>query len=161
MYSIRPYRPGDEPGIGNVIKTVYDEYGWPWQPDGHNRDSFEVQDHYYERGGGFWVLECCDEIVGTVGIRQIEEDVCDLCRLYLLPDHRGKGFGKKLYQHAIQEATKRGYTKMKIWSDKRLDVSHELYKRSGATSIGDRVVHDPNYPEIYEEWGYILDLYDA
>lgn len=158
MYSIRPYRKGDEAGIANVIKTVYDEYGWPWQPEGHNRDSYELEEHYHQRGGGFWVLEHRGEIVGTVGIRQIEEDVCDLCRLYLLPNHRGKGLGKRLYHHAIREAKRLGYSKMEIWSDKRLDVSHELYLRSGASKMGDRTVNDPDYPEVYEEWGYVLDL---
>ncbi len=157
-YTIRPYAKGDERGIARVIKSVFDEYLFPWQPDGHNRDSEEVEEFYHKRGGGFWVLVYDGEVVGTVGIRAITEAVCDLCRLYLLAEHRGKGQGKRLFALSIDEAKQRGYQKMEIWSDKRLDVSHELYRKSGAVSIGDRTVADPDYPEVYEEWGYCLDL---
>jgi putative acetyltransferase len=155
---IRPYQPGDEGGIAHVIRSVFEEHGFPWQPEGHNRDSYEIHAHYHDRGGGFWVLEADGAVVGTVGIRRIDDELCDLCRLYLLADHRGKGLGKQLLQRAVEEARLRGYKQMEIWSDKRLEVSQEMYRRFGAKPIGDRTVADPDYPEVYEEWGYLLEL---
>jgi putative acetyltransferase len=155
---IRPYRPGDEPGIQNVIRTVFEEYGFPWQPDGHNRDAFDIDEFYARRGGAFWVLESEGVIIGTVGIRQLEGKRCDLCRLYLLPSARGYGYGKSLYRLAATEAQELGYSEMEIWSDTRLDVSHAMYLRSGAVPLPDRFVDDPDYPEAYWEKGYLLDL---
>ena len=139
---IRPYQPGDELDIAHVIRTVFEEHGFPWQPD----------------GGGFWVMESDGAVVGTVGIRRIDDELCDLCRLYLLAEHRGQGLGKRLLQKAIDEARLLGYKQMEIWSDKRLEVSQEMYRRFGAVPIGERTVADPDYPEVYEEWGYLLEL---
>lgn len=159
MPVIRAYRPGDETGIAHVIKTVYEEYGFPWQPEGHNKDAYDVEAHYNARGGAFWVLQNDDEaIIGTVGLTKKQAKRCELHRLYLLKDYRGKGYGKQLFLTAINAAREMGCTEMEIWSDKRLDRSHNLYLAFGATLLGDRLVADPNYPEEYEEWGYLLSL---
>jgi len=158
MPSIRPYRPGDEGGINAVIKSVFDEKEWLWDPRSENRDTYSIEEFYHRRGGGFWVLEDEGQIIGTVGIREKEGPRCTLCRLYLPKEQRGKGHGKTLYRFAMDRAIERGYTEMEIWSDKLLDVSHIMYKNSGAASLGDRRVDDPEYGFPYEEWGYLMDL---
>jgi len=154
---LRPYRLGDEDGIAGVIKSVFDEYGWPWDPLTENRDIYDIDSYYMQRGGGFWVLESSEGIIGTVGLRG-EGSECTLYRLYLPKSQRGHGYGKRLFQFAIEEARRRGYRSMEIWSDKTLDVSHVMYKKAGAESIGDREVFDPDYGVPYEEWGYRLAL---
>lgn len=156
--SVREYAPGDEPGINAVIKSVFDDYGWKWDPLTENKDTQEIEKYYHSQGGGFWVLDLAGEIIGTVAISPKEGPRCTLYRLYLRKAHRGKGYGKRLYHHAIAEAKKRGFTEMEIWSDKELDVSHLMYKASGATTLGDRRVFDPEYGHPYEEWGYLLNL---
>lgn len=155
--AIRPFQPGDEEGIAAVIKSVFDEYGWPWDPKSENRDSYEIEAHYHQRGGGFWVLEEDGAIIGTVGLRGTGTE-STLYRLYLPKTQRGNGYGKLLFTHAIAEAKSRGYRSMEIWSDKTLDISHVMYKRAGAESIGDRDVFDADYGVPYSEWGYRLDL---
>jgi len=155
---IREYKPGDEDGINLVIKSVFDEYGWLWDPKTENRDTYAVIEHYHERGGGFWVLADGDEIIGTLALRGKEGDLCGLYRVYLLADRRGKGLGRVMFRYAIERAKEMGYCKMEIWSDKTLDVSHIMYKNAGATSLGDRSVFDPEYGAPYDEWGYLLDL---
>lgn len=155
---IRPYRPGDEQAIVAVIKSVFDERQWKWDPKSENKDLYDVQEFYLNRGGGFWVLEEGDAIIGTVALRQKEGSRCTLWRLYLPLEHRGRGYGKMLFRFAIDRARERGYSEMEIWSDKTLDVSHIMYKNAGAASLGDRVVDDPDYGFPYEEWGYLLDL---
>lgn len=156
--TLRPYQPGDEDGINSVIKSVFDEYGWPWDPATENRDTHAVDEHYHQKGGGFWVLEVDGEIIGTVGLRGKEGDLCQLYRVYLRAEQRGKGLGRQLFRHAIEIAKDKGFRKMEIWSDKTLDVSHLMYKNAGSTSLGGRSIFDPAYGVPYEEWGYLLDL---
>lgn len=155
---IRPYKSGDEDGINAVIKSVFDEYGWLWDPKSENRDTYDIEAHYHHRGGGFWVLEDDGEIIGTVGLREEEGEQCTLYRLYLYKKNRGSGYGRMLFHFAQDRARERGYTRMEIWSDKTLDVSHIMYKNAGASSLGDRTVDDPDYGEPYHEWGYLLEL---
>lgn len=156
--TLRAYIPGDEDGINRVIKSVFDEYGWLWDPETENKDTYAVHDHYHSNKGGFWVLEEGGVIIGTVALRGKSAERCGLYRVYLSADQRGRGFGRLLFRFAIDEAKRLGYSEMEIWSDKTLDVSHVMYKNAGATSLGDRSVFDPEYGVPYDEWGYLLDL---
>lgn len=155
---VREYREGDEDGINAVIKSVFDEYGWLWDPKTENKDTYAIRENYHDRGGGFWVLEADGQIVGTVALRAKEGDTCTLYRVYVPAHERGRGYGRSLFRFAIGQARHMGFRKMEIWSDKTLDVSHVMYKNAGAKVIGDRKVFDPDYGVPYEEWGYLLDL---
>jgi putative acetyltransferase len=152
---IRPYRPGDEAAIQGVIKSVFDEYGFTWEPDGYNRDAYEVEEHYHHGGGGFWVLELDESIVGTVGLKKRSEKRCELYRLYLPQEYRGSGLGRLLYEFVREEARRMGFSEMEIWSDKKLETAHQMYLRSGAISLGDRICDDPDQSP---EWGFLLSL---
>lgn len=158
---IREYRAGDEIGIQAVIRSVFEEYGWKWDPATETLDLVEVEQHYHQRGGMFWVLDDDGDVIGTVGIRASEakgKGWCTLCRLYLPKSQRGKGYGKRLFWHAVEEARQHGYCQMEIWSDKTLDVSHLMYPAFGAKLVGDRTVHNQEYGEPYDEWAYEFDL---
>lgn len=152
---IRSFRPGDEPAIADVIKSVFDEYGFTWEPEGYNRDSFEIAKYYLDDGGGFWVMERDGKIIGTVGIKKRSNDLCELYRLYLRSEFRGLGLGKALYEFAQQSAQQMGFKKMEMWSDKKLLSAHEMYRKSGAESLGDRICDDPDNSL---EWGFMVSL---
>jgi GNAT superfamily N-acetyltransferase len=152
---IREFREGDEPGIRDVIKGVFDEYGFTWEEGGYNNDTAEVRNYYHATGGGFWVLTEGERIIGTVGIKGRTPAKCELYRLYLPKDQRGRGFGKLLYEFAQKAAREAGYVEMEIWSDKKLATAHQMYARSGAKPIGERICDDPDNSE---EFGFLLAL---
>lgn len=134
----------DRAGIRHVIESVFAEYGFTFDPHGYNQDTEDVGKYYWQSGGGFWVLEIENKIVGTVGFKRITSKRCDLARLYLLESYRGMGYGKKLYEHAKSEARKMGFTEMEIWSDVKLLSAHEMYSKSGALLLGKRICNDPD-----------------
>lgn len=152
---MKAFEPGDEPAVERVIKTVYDEYGFTYEPDGYNLDCRLVTEHYHDRGGAFWVGLVDNSIVATVGFFKLTDDRCDLMRLYLLPEWRGHGFGEFLFRHAIKNAASMGFSEMEIWSDEKLTHAHALYTRMGARPIGDRICNDPDQSH---EWGFMLDI---
>ncbi len=152
---LREFKKGDEPFIEDVIKTVYEEYGFTYEPDGYNLDCREVQKHYLDQGGAFWVGEVEGQIVATVGFFKISEKRCDLMRLYLYPQYRGNGFGEILFRKAVTGAAQMGFEEMEIWSDKKLTHAHAMYSRLGAIPIGDRICNDPDKSH---EWGFLLKI---
>jgi len=155
---LRQAQPGDEEGIQAVVETVWREYGFVWDPDYYNRDLTDIRRYYFETGGDFWVLDREGRIVGTGGYERLDEEECELARLYLLREVRGQGWGRRLFTHIARTARERGFKRMVIWSDKKLEAAHGLYTSLGAIPIGDRWVRDA---DVYEEWGFLLDLTNA
>ena len=62
----------------------------------------------YGRGSGGWFLVLCEQsgrIVGSVGLRQHgRDDACELMRMYLRPEYRGHGYGRRLITAAVDAA---------------------------------------------------------
>lgn len=171
--TIRLATRADEPAIQNVIRTVYEEYSWPWYPGDYHKDLYNIQEAYFDHGGLFWVAELDGQVVGTTalevfdkfpgeeGTTLVNDTVrgagcdCSIERLYLLSSARGHGLGYALWKQTLDGAKEKGCTRIEIWSDKRLHEAHRLYERSGAVRVGDRLCHDP---EQSPEWGMVLDL---
>ena len=172
-FKIRLATREDEPAIQHVIRTVYEEYGWPWFPDGYHKDLYDIEDGYFAKGGYFWVAELDGETVGTVGLEVFPpfpgDDGstlvdgalrgagcdCSLERLYLLDKARGRGIGQSLLLCTIEHAKALNLKRMEIWSDKKLVMAHALYQKIGAIPIGERLCHDPDQSP---EWGMIIPL---
>ena len=51
---------------------------------------------------------------GCVALHKIDRDTCEMKRLYVSPQFRGKGLGKALAEHVINEARLIGYKKLRL-----------------------------------------------
>lgn len=171
-FVIRPATGADSLPAANVVRAVFDEYGFTWDAEDYCADLYDLQGHYLEAGSQFWVAEMEGQIVGTTALEVYEvlpgivgEAIefsgkiraagsdCSLERLYVHPQVRGRGLGKALLETSILGA--KGRRAMEIWSDKKLEKAHRLYGHYGAISIGDRICDDPDESP---EWGFVIDL---
>lgn len=69
--------------------------------------------------------------VGCIGLRRIDEDHCEMKRLYVKPDFRSKGIGKSLVEEIIKDARLIGYKYMLLDTLPFLDRALQLYKSLG------------------------------
>ena len=171
---IRRATPADAEGIRAVIQDVYVEYGWPWEPDSYHQDLYHFDDHYLIPACDFFVAECDGMVVGAGGLVtfdliggtpgelvsvdgtiRIAGTDCEIARLYVLKQHRGKGMGKAINNAIVDAARHRGCKAIEIWSDKRLHEAHNMYKGIGAAPAGERLCHDV---EQSPEWGFMMVL---
>jgi putative acetyltransferase len=73
--------------------------------------------------------------VGCAALRPIDEGVCELKRMYVLPEYRGQGVGKALAKALIQEARQTGYQLMRLDTGNFLTVAINLYETLGFKRI--------------------------
>lgn len=86
---------------------------------------------YAAPSGIFLVLMDEGKVVGTGAIRRMDDAVCELKRMWFLPQYRGKGFGVKMTEALLDFARSPGYARVRLDSSPLLLAAQRLYARFG------------------------------
>ena len=134
-YNIRPIRRGDDPFIAKIIRQTMTEYGAVGA--GFSIQDKEVDtmfDSYNTNRSAYFVIECNRQILGGGGIAPLigaEPHICELKKMYFLPELRGFGLGKKILNLCLTRAKELGYTHCYLETLKRMQEANRLYQKSG------------------------------
>jgi putative acetyltransferase len=138
-YIIREIEPKDNLKIADVIRNVFKELDAPKvgtaYADPHLNTLFEV----YQKDHEIYFLVENDEIIlGGCGIGNLvdaEIKICELQKMYLAKEARGKGIAKELMQKCLIFAKQVGYDKCYIETLPFMKDAQKLYVKSGFTYI--------------------------
>lgn len=91
----------------------------------------------YAPPDGRLLLAICDgQAAGCVALHKIDADVCEMKRLYVRPQFRGKGLGKVLGERVINEAREIGYKKLRLDTVKpMMRAAVAMYRQLGFQEI--------------------------
>ena len=131
-YIIREIQPQDNSAVEAVIRSCLIEFGanhagTAWA----DPDLGRFSEIYNSPGNRYWVAE--DEtgkIVGGTGIGRLTDTVCELQKMYCLPQARGTGIARDLMEQALQYARDH-YTHCYLETLDNMVAAQRFYEKHG------------------------------
>jgi ribosomal protein S18 acetylase RimI-like enzyme len=90
---------------------------------------------YAEPRGTLLLARVGELAAGCVGLRPLEDDVCEMKRLYVRPTCRGLKIGEALARDVIEAARWRGYARMRLDTLPSMARARRLYEELGFRRI--------------------------
>jgi ribosomal protein S18 acetylase RimI-like enzyme len=86
--------------------------------------------------GRLLLAEYAGKSAGCIALHKIAPEICEMKRLYLCPQFRGLGIGRRLVETLIAEARRIGYRKMRLDTvEPKMQDAVALYRRFGFQEI--------------------------
>ncbi|MBE6663111.1 MAG: GNAT family N-acetyltransferase [Ruminococcaceae bacterium] len=145
-YTIREIEKKDNKSVEIVIRTCLIEFGA--NHDGtawSDPDLGRFSEIYNSQGNKYWVAE--DEtgkIVGGTGIGYLTDEICELQKMYCLPDARGTGVANRLMEAALEYA-KKYYKKCYLETLDNMTRAQRFYEKYGFYRVDKPVVITEHY----------------
>ena len=102
------------------------------------------------RGVVFYVLEAQGEPAGCIALEKINDEVCYLERLAVLPRKQKKGFGEALVKHALSQARLLKAYRVQIGIIADDQALHDWYEK-----LGFEEVERKNFPHLMLEVAFM------
>jgi ribosomal protein S18 acetylase RimI-like enzyme len=124
---LRPAEPADAGRLAEIATAAYGHYverlGGPPRPMIDDYDALVAE-------GGITVAEQGGEVVGLILLHFTEEGF-SIDNLAVAPDRQGAGVGRALLIHAEDEARRRGFDSVALFTADAMTENLELYERIG------------------------------
>ena len=144
-FSIRPITTADDAAMAAIIRGVMPEFG-------ATGDGFAINDPevdwmhraYSQPRCAYFVVEREGRVVGGAGVAPLEggdPGVCELRKMYFLPEARGIGAGAAMMARCLQAARELGFRQCYLETLTGMDSAMKLYERSGFRRISCSMGH--------------------
>ena len=132
---LRPITPDDDADAAAIIREVMPSFGA--SGPGFALSDPEV-DHmaaaYTAPRSAYFVVEIDGRVVGGAGIAPLagaDADICELRKMYFLPEARGLGLGERMLRLCLETARDLGFRRCYLETLTGMDAAMRLYEKLG------------------------------
>ena len=141
--NIRPVRASDNEALASIIRDILDELDVPREGTTYaDKELDQMFETFSSSGAAYFVVEEGDRILGGAGIIHLREEaphICELQKMYLLPETRGRGIGKQLLSTCLKAASNLGYKSCYLETMSDMHIAQQLYIKAGFTYLNSRM----------------------
>ena len=134
-YSIRKIEIKDNQFVAELIRAVFDELNIPKVGTAYEDVYLDFMfEEYNKPKSVYFVVESKGRIIGSAGIAPLEnetETICELQKMYFLPETRGLGIGSQMMELCLQAAKNFGFEKCYLETMPFMLDAQKLYKKIG------------------------------
>ncbi len=132
---IRNIERKDNVAVAEIVRNVFVELKAPKLGTAYADPNLDnIFETYQKPNSVYFVVEHSGRIIGGAGIDALksgDESICELQKMYFLPEARGLGIGKKMITLCLQKAKKFGFKKCYLETFVCMKDAQELYKKTG------------------------------
>jgi len=129
------------------VRQLFEEYAQSLGVDlsfqGFGEELASLPGSYSPPGGRLLLAADQAHAVGCVGVRPLENGICEMKRLYVRPEARGRGVARQLAEAAIAFGKAANYHAMRLDTLPTMTAAQELYRQ-----LGFRVVEAYRYNPV-------------
>ncbi len=132
-------RPGDIENLDlarGLLREYYESRGYDAALEDYEEGLRELPGEFSEPLGCLVLALYEKELAGCIGLRKIDDDYCEMKRLYVSPSFRGKKIGYALVGQVVEQARDRGYRFIRLDNHPWMREAESIYGAFGFYSIG-------------------------
>jgi GNAT superfamily N-acetyltransferase len=136
MINIRPAElPDDVPVVRRLFREYADALGVDLCFQGFEAELASLPGAYAPPRGRLLLAWQQGEAVGCVALRPVDEQTCEMKRLYVRPAMRAEGLGRRLAERVCSEARAAGYRRICLDTLPAMAAAVHLYGALGFKAI--------------------------
>lgn len=138
-FTIRPIEARDDAAMAAIIRSVMPEFGAGGAGFAiHDAEVDAMSVAYSKPRSAYFVLEVDGNIVGGGGVARLEHgepDICELRKMYFMPEARGLGAGHAMIERCLAAARGFGFKRCYLETLTGMDAAQHLYRKHGFTPL--------------------------
>ncbi|HJH32085.1 MAG TPA: GNAT family N-acetyltransferase [Methanosarcinaceae archaeon] len=119
--------------VKELVLGVLKEQGFGYDPT-KDFDLDDINGYYLQSDGVFYIGIVNGEMIGTSAVRRTGKEQCEIKRIYVKKEFRGRGLGRKLFLKAVEFA-RVNYSIVVLKTDAKLTDAIGLYLKNGFSVI--------------------------